>query len=159
MGVPDGKDDVRYPPDAKRSRVRRWTALVDARPAGRDRSFRNDAIYTPRQQRLNRPYGYRVNNQTRSKYAPLRGSLEQHSDNAVRMTFREIEDVLGFQLPDSARRYAFWWANDRTGNHVQAAAWMAAGRHVARVDLVRHTVMFVRASRNYAQATTIHRFG
>ncbi|MEY2397454.1 MAG: hypothetical protein QOJ00_628 [Actinomycetota bacterium] len=111
--------------------------------------------YTPRSRQLGAPYGWRVGDHTRSKYDPLRAYLEQRPDNAVRMTFRQVEDVLGTKLPGSARRYAFWWANDRTGNHAQAAAWMRAGRRVAKIDLVDYTVMFVRSARNLAGASTI----
>lgn len=118
-----------------------------------------EGTYTPRSRRLTKPYGYRVSDETKSKYDPLRKYLEERPDNAVRMTFRHVEDVLGLRLPESARRYAFWWANDRTGNHVQAAAWMRAGRRVAHLDLVNLTVMFVRADRNYRAATTSRRFG
>ena len=44
----------------------------------------------------------------------------------VTLTFLEIEEILGFTLPDSAFKYtAQWWANDET--HVQAHAWSEAG--------------------------------
>ena len=111
--------------------------------------------YSPRSRRLGAPYGYRVNDNTKSKYDPLRTYLEQRPDNAVRMTFREVEDVLGTKLPASARRYAFWWANDTTGNHAQAAAWMRAGRRVAKIDLIDCRVMFIRTARNLAGASTV----
>jgi hypothetical protein len=33
-------------------------------------------------------------------------------------------------LPPSAHRHRAWWSNERKGNHVQAAAWLEAGRRV-----------------------------
>lgn len=104
--------------------------------------------YRPLTRRLGAPHGWRVSDYSVSKYDPLRDHLKANPNNAVRMTFREIETVLGAKLPPSARRYAFWWANDRTGNHSQAYAWMSAGRSVAQLDLVDQRVMFIRTGRN-----------
>ncbi len=61
-----------------------------------------------------------------TKYEPLRRWLELQSTNRLRVTFGELEQVLGFKLPRSARELAQWWANVR-GSHVQASAWMDAG--------------------------------
>jgi hypothetical protein len=46
----------------------------------------------------------------------------------ISVTFNEIEIVLGFELPDAAKKWPQWWANE-TGNtrHVQSKAWSAAG--------------------------------
>ena len=52
-------------------------------------------------------------------------------------------------MPPSARTYAHWWANDPTGNHTQAQAWLAAGRKVSKLDLIEQRVMFISAERNY----------
>jgi hypothetical protein len=60
------------------------------------------------------------------------------------VTFAELEQVLGFQLPPSARKYRPWWANQSDGAHVQAQAWMGAGWRVSSVDLREQTVRFVR---------------
>jgi hypothetical protein len=78
-----------------------------------------------------------------SRYQPLMTFLEDRSEEVVRMTFSEIEGVLGAALPASARRYRPWWANERDGTHVHARAWMAAGRTTANVDLNEETVDFV----------------
>jgi len=65
------------------------------------------------------------------------------------MTFRQIEEILGFRLPPSARQHLHWWANDQTGNHTQATAWMRAGRRARRLDLLQQTVMFINADRDF----------
>jgi hypothetical protein len=106
-----------------------------------------EGTYKPRTQRLGKPYGWAVS-ESRSKYAPLRQHLKDDPRNLVAMTFREVERVLGFQLPASARSYRHWWANDRTGNHTQAYAWMGAGRKVVSLDLIERRVKFIRADRN-----------
>ena len=61
-----------------------------------------------------------------SKYEPLRIWLASQTNDSVRLSFRQIETILGFPLPASARSLAQWWANV-AGSHVQAAAWMEAG--------------------------------
>ncbi|HRI38254.1 MAG TPA: hypothetical protein PLO50_06845 [Nitrospira sp.] len=54
-------------------------------------------------------------------------------------TFKEIEDILRFKLPDSARKHQAWWANQGKG---QSASWMMAGRRTSAVDLKNETVTF-----------------
>jgi cytidine deaminase len=44
----------------------------------------------------------------------------------VKLTVLDIEEVLGFKLPDAAFKYmTAWWANDP--EHTQAGAWLDAG--------------------------------
>ncbi len=61
------------------------------------------------------------------------------SNGRVRMTFPEVEGLVGV-LPKSARTYRAWWANDPT--HVQGFAWLSAGFVVESVDLDREVVVF-----------------
>ena len=59
------------------------------------------------------------------------------------MGFREIEDVLGFALPASARSYPAWWENDPSpGRH--SSAWLLAGWKTEEVDLGGEKVTFRR---------------
>jgi hypothetical protein len=108
-----------------------------------------EGTYRPRTPRLGRPYGWYVTAESRSKYRPLLDYLKAHQGNAVTLTFRHIEKILGARLPKSARQYRHWWANDKTGTHSQAYAWLAAGRKVVRVDLLDQRVMFIDADTNY----------
>ena len=57
-------------------------------------------------------------------------------------TFRQVEAVLGFALPNSARRYEAWWSN--TDTHSQAKAWLGAGWATADVHVAAERVSFVR---------------
>ena len=78
-----------------------------------------------------------------SKYALLRDYLLASSKDRVKLSFDEIEEIIGASLPNSARMYRSWWANDE--HHTQARnGWMAAGYLVSDVDLERETVLFVR---------------
>ena len=79
-----------------------------------------------------------------SKYNPLRQALQKWRGREAPMSFAQIEGILDFPLPSSARRLQAWWANTG-GTHVQAAAWLDAGWRTARVDLGAERVVFVRA--------------
>ena len=50
-----------------------------------------------------------------------------------RASFAEIESVLGFPLPPSARTCPAWWAND--GESEQSRAWIGAGWRVDEADV------------------------
>jgi hypothetical protein len=75
---------------------------------------------------------------------PLRQQLADRTEPVVTRTFAEIERLLGATLPDPARRYPPWWANEEAGTHVHARAWLDAGRRTANVDLDAGKVDFVR---------------
>ena len=75
------------------------------------------------------------------KYDPLFESLCRAGDQEVDMTFDEIEALVG-PLPASAARHKAWWTNEAAGSHMQARAWLNAGREVERVDQTRRVVRF-----------------
>lgn len=79
-----------------------------------------------------------------AKYVPLARYLLNAvpTSNTVSMTFPEIEERLGVNLPASARRHRPWWANDTSGGHVQATAWLSVGWKVAKVSLPGEHVIF-----------------
>jgi hypothetical protein len=87
-----------------------------------------------------------------SKYAPLRRWLESTTGERLRLTFSEVEAILGFELPKSAKTYAQWWANIG-GSHVQAEAWVGAGWRTSQVDVPGARVTFER-QRAVGQAAT-----
>jgi hypothetical protein len=62
----------------------------------------------------------------RSKYDPLKAHLAGRPRGEFTLSFREMEQVLGFELPKSAARPQ-WWANVEGGQHVQTKAWRDAG--------------------------------
>ena len=75
------------------------------------------------------------------KYAPLYRHLSARRGEEWRVSFTEVEAVLGFPLPDSARLYPAWWSN---GGHSQARAWLAAGWRTRSIDLGGETLVFER---------------
>jgi hypothetical protein len=80
---------------------------------------------------------------TGSKYEPLGRHLASISFNEWRATFSEIEEVLGFSLPPSARTHPAWWGNDRKSRS-QASAWLEVGWKAAQVDVGASRVVFRR---------------
>ena len=72
----------------------------------------------------------------RGKYQRLYTHLCALTTKEWRTSFDEIESILGFELPASARSHRPWWSNQSGGNgHSQALAWSAAGWETADVDM------------------------
>ena len=93
---------------------------------------------------MNRP----ENPAVKGKYALLYSYLEALEDNQWLASFAEIEAVLGFPLPRSARAHQPWWSNQsNSGSHTHAQAWQRAGWRTRNVSLADETVVFERVSR------------
>ena len=82
----------------------------------------------------------------RGKYSALfRHLLSAHPEPEWRTTFGEVEAILGFRLPDSARLHRPWWANSKHGSgHSHALAWQAAGWSTREVNIEAETLVFAR---------------
>jgi len=79
----------------------------------------------------------------KSRYLALAKYLSRMESYEVTLSFKEIEKILGFPLPESARQLRSWWANDLT--HPQCLfGWAAAGYIVDNVDFIRGIVSFRR---------------
>jgi hypothetical protein len=81
------------------------------------------------------------------KYLALYTYLENRYANTVVLTFAEIEDLLGFTLPDLARLRQEWWTNadPGTARSSYSDSWILASR-TARPNLLAQTVVFERVS-------------
>lgn len=79
-----------------------------------------------------------------SKYKPLSDRLGEHTGDEWRVKFADLESVLGFPLPKSARAHRAWWANDEKKPH--SGAWMRHGWEVGEIDHDGETVVFRRGS-------------
>ena len=63
-----------------------------------------------------------------AKYTPLFDHLCRAGDGPVRMSFAEIEQLVG-PLPAAAREHAQWWLDERPGTKpVHTQAWLDTGR-------------------------------
>jgi hypothetical protein len=86
-----------------------------------------------------------VNAVGESKYAPLSNYLNGVGGAEWRATFAEVENVLGFPLPESAHSYTAWWANNlNDGRHCMA--WLCVGWRTEELDLGSQRVVFRRVS-------------
>lgn len=81
----------------------------------------------------------------RGKYALLYRCLRARSGRQWRVSFADVEAVLGFTLPQSARLHRSWWSN-RCNSHgyAHSLAWQLAGWRTAAVDLERESLVFER---------------
>ena len=81
----------------------------------------------------------------RGKYRMLYTHLRGLQSSEWKTSFREIEAVVGFELPQSARLHRPWWGNQRDGSgHSHALAWSVAGWETAHVDMESETLLFRR---------------
>ncbi len=77
-------------------------------------------------------------------YEPLQAYLRHHDGDEWRASFAEVERVLGFDLPDGARRSAAWWSNAAGGPDRHARAWLDAGYETSEIDVSGHRLSFRR---------------
>lgn len=76
---------------------------------------------------------------SQGKYYRLYTHLLHQDGREWSTTFNEVEKILGFQLPNSARIHKPWWSNQTSGRHSQALAW-----RLSAVDLEQESLTFKR---------------
>lgn len=82
-----------------------------------------------------------------SKYAALGKFLVECKDSRIDLTFKQVEEIIKFDLPSTAYQHGAWWANSRTkDSHTWAHIWISAGWKVGTHNLANQTVSFVRLS-------------
>ena len=74
------------------------------------------------------------------EYQLLYKYLRDRYANRVVLTFAEIEDVLGFSLPEDARLQQAWWGGTET---IPCRSWTLASR-TATANLLAQSVVFER---------------
>jgi len=85
-----------------------------------------------------------------SKYEPLEQYLKSQTATELRMTFADVEALIGTPLPRSAILYA--------SNHVHAQSWLDAGYRTEQVDMDGKTLVFVRESALHGVAESQREF-
>jgi CBS domain-containing protein len=80
-----------------------------------------------------------------SKYAKLAVYLSNQPEDKekLELNFDRIEEILGFDLPKSAREHRAWWANDTVG-HSWSRDWLDVDWRVASVNMSNQVVRFAR---------------
>ena len=79
-----------------------------------------------------------------SKYDPLSARLTGDDGREWSVTFADLEKLLGFSLPKTARSGQTWWRN--TGAQPHQRAWAGSGWEVAEVDQAGARVTFRRSA-------------
>lgn len=80
-----------------------------------------------------------------AKYDPLLTYLKRQKAEALELSFREIENLIGYLLPKSAN-HPHWWTNldeEASLRAIQRRAWPEAGYH-ARLIQADDRVVFSR---------------
>lgn len=79
------------------------------------------------------------------RYAVLADWLQSQPGavDKIQLTFNQIEEIVGADLPASARTHRAWWANDSVG-HTQSRLWLEAGWRTTYVNLSEGRITFSR---------------
>src|SRR5215469_5809277 len=83
-----------------------------------------------------------------TKYAPLGAYLRKQRGAQVRMTFGQIERIIGGKLPASQHQRA-WWSNNPF-NNVMTKVWLDAGFVTEQVDIEGRKLVFRRVAKEHA---------
>lgn len=80
-----------------------------------------------------------------NRYVNLSNHLEKFPEERRRLAlaFTQIEQLIGAELPPSARKHRAWWAND-SHSHTQSKLWLAAGWRVDSVNMSEGVATFIR---------------
>lgn len=76
------------------------------------------------------------------KFIALTAYLEKCGMDELKMTFSEIEKIIGFRLSDSAYTYPAQWSNSESQSF--AFGWLNAGYITRQVNIPQQTVEFVK---------------
>ena len=76
------------------------------------------------------------------KFIALTAYLEKCGKDEIKMSFSEIERIIGFRLSDSAYTYPAQWSNSESQSF--AFGWLNAGYLTRQVNIPEQTVEFVR---------------
>ena len=79
-----------------------------------------------------------------SKYDKLQNYLESKKTGLWHARFSEIEKILEFDLPKSARTYPAWWSNEKSMKHVQCVSWLDIRWETSNLNLNKETVVFTK---------------
>lgn len=77
-----------------------------------------------------------------SKFHNLVNYLQIQDCNTIRLSFSQIEAILGFQLCYSARKYRVYWNKSKT--HMLPFVCDEAGFVIESVDMNHENVFFVK---------------
>ena len=77
------------------------------------------------------------------KYIELTEYLKRCGKESLKLSFLEINSIIGCELPDSAYKHQAWWSNSES--HSSAFGWMNAGYITSNVDIANGQVEFIKS--------------
>ncbi len=80
-----------------------------------------------------------------SIYAKLADVLDARTGSSWKVSFPELERLIGSKLPPSAFKYPAWWSNNPS-NNAMTKIWLKAGWRTEQVDIPGQSVVFRRAA-------------
>jgi len=98
---------------------------------------------------INVPGGYTLESAPKkegemaSKYDALANYLRRQDSDRIKMSFRQIEDLIEGGLPPAAWKHRAWWSNNLS-NASARNGWRAAGWKTSKVDMQNQTLVFIR---------------
>ena len=78
------------------------------------------------------------------KYRYLSNFLKSSNQQSIKLSFSEIENILKFSLPNSAKKYREFWSNSET--HSIALSWLSVGYKTVDVNIYRNEISFEKQS-------------
>ena len=79
----------------------------------------------------------------RSRYLKLAQHLNEQKRGEIKLSFRQVEEIINYPLPPSAYRMKGWWTN--TKYNAQAKyGWLLAGYRTTSIDIENQMVTFKR---------------
>jgi len=90
-----------------------------------------------------------------SKYDKLRHYLSDLNEEEWHPAFSTLEQILGWELPRSARLHAAWWANDPSQSR-HARSWLDAGWETGNINLSAERITFrrIKGLKRFQQRST-----
>ena len=81
---------------------------------------------------------------SQTKYQPFINYLKECGEDSIKLTFREIEDILGFTLTQKQKSNRSNWSN--SDSIALARSWLDAGFKVCSVDMKNETICFKKSN-------------
>lgn len=91
-----------------------------------------------------------------STYSKLSDVLTARAGPSWKVSFAELQRLIGAKLPASAFKYPAWWSNNPS-NNAMTKIWLRAGWRTEQVDIPGQTVVFRRVAA--AEAASAAGFG
>ena len=92
----------------------------------------------------------------KGKYHRLYTHLRRLPTQEWKTTFSELESIIGFPLPPSARLHSSWWSNQTVPNSRSPVhAWDAAGWETAELDIDAEALLLRRKPGTAVHSTSL----